>query len=72
MTGHAIQARVYAEDPKRFFPSPGTLREFAPPVARAIRVETGYADGRDVTPHYDPMLAKVIVRGATAPRPSTG
>jgi acetyl-CoA carboxylase biotin carboxylase subunit len=63
--GHAIQARVYAEDPKRFLPSPGTLREFAPPVARAIRVETGYAAGRDVTPHYDPLLAKVIARGAS-------
>jgi acetyl-CoA carboxylase biotin carboxylase subunit len=64
-TGHAIQARVYAEDPKRFLPSPGRLREFAPPVAREIRVDTGYAAGREVTPHYDPLLAKVIARGAT-------
>ncbi len=60
--GHAIQARVYAEDPKRFLPSPGTLREFAPPSGDGIRVETGYAAGRDVTPHYDPLLAKVIAR----------
>ena len=64
LCGHAVQARVYAEDPKRFLPSPGTLREFAPPAARAIRVETGYAAGREVTPHYDPLLAKVIARGA--------
>jgi acetyl-CoA carboxylase biotin carboxylase subunit len=63
--GHAIQARVYAEDPRRFLPSPGTLREFAPPVADGIRVETGYAAGRDVTPHYDPLLAKVIATDAT-------
>jgi acetyl-CoA carboxylase biotin carboxylase subunit len=59
--GHAIQARVYAEDPKTFFPSPGKLKVFRPPQDGTIRVETGYAEGRDVTPHYDPMIAKVIV-----------
>ncbi|HEX5129673.1 MAG TPA: biotin carboxylase N-terminal domain-containing protein [Usitatibacter sp.] len=63
--GHAIQARVYAEDPVRFLPSPGKLAEFAPPRAPSIRVETGYAAGREVTPHYDPLLAKVIAHGAT-------
>ena len=59
--GHAIQARVYAEDPRNFFPSPGTLKVFRPPQDAQVRVETGYAEGRDVTPHYDPMIAKVIV-----------
>jgi acetyl-CoA carboxylase biotin carboxylase subunit len=63
--GHAIQARVYAEDPKNFFPSPGKLMVFRPPEGEGIRVDTGYAEGRDVTPHYDPMIAKVIVRAAT-------
>ncbi len=63
--GHAIQARVYAEDPKNFFPSPGKLAVFRPPEGEGIRVDTGYAEGRDVTPHYDPMIAKVIVRAAT-------
>jgi acetyl-CoA carboxylase biotin carboxylase subunit len=63
--GHAIQARVYAEDPKNFFPSPGTLKVFRPPQDPAVRVETGYAEGRDVTPHYDPMIAKVIVHAET-------
>jgi acetyl-CoA carboxylase biotin carboxylase subunit len=63
--GHAIQARVYAEDPKNFFPSPGKLTVFRPPEGEGIRVDTGYAEGRDVTPHYDPMIAKVIVRAAT-------
>ena len=63
--GHAIQARVYAEDPKRFFPSPGTLSEFSPPAGAGVRVETGYARGREVTPHYDPLLAKVIVHADT-------
>ncbi|HYC37090.1 MAG TPA: biotin carboxylase N-terminal domain-containing protein [Usitatibacter sp.] len=63
--GHAVQARVYAEDPVRFLPSPGKLAEFAPPHGADVRVETGYAAGREVTPHYDPLLAKVIARGAT-------
>ena len=63
--GHGIQARVYAEDPKNFFPSPGKLTVFRPPEGEGIRVDTGYAEGRDVTPHYDPMIAKVIVHAAT-------
>ncbi|HSN20940.1 MAG TPA: biotin carboxylase N-terminal domain-containing protein, partial [Usitatibacter sp.] len=63
--GHAIQARVYAEDPKRFLPSPGKLAVFAPPSDPGIRVETGYAAGREVTPYYDPLLAKVIARAET-------
>jgi acetyl-CoA carboxylase biotin carboxylase subunit len=63
--GHAIQARVYAEDPKSFFPSPGTLKVFRPPQDPGVRVETGFAEGRAVTPHYDPMIAKVIVHAGT-------
>ena len=38
---------------------------FRPPQDKAIRIETGYAEGRDVTPYYDPMIAKVIVKGVT-------
>jgi acetyl-CoA carboxylase biotin carboxylase subunit len=60
VSGHAIQARVYAEDPKNFFPSPGRLKVFRPPQGPGIRVETGFAEGREITPHYDPMIAKVI------------
>lgn len=63
--GHAIQARVYAEDPVRFFPSPGPLKVFRPPLDGAVRVETGYAEGQTVTPHYDPLLAKIIVHAPT-------
>ena len=63
--GHALQARVYAEDPKNFYPSPGRLKVFRPPQDPEIRIETGYAEGRDVTPYYDPMIAKVIVKAAT-------
>ncbi|MFC4273850.1 acetyl-CoA carboxylase biotin carboxylase subunit [Achromobacter aloeverae] len=62
--GHAIEARVYAEDPVRFLPSPGTLARYAPPEGEGIRVETGYAEGSTVTPFYDPLLAKVIAHGA--------
>ena len=65
LRGHAIQARVYAEDPKRFFPSPGTLTVFRPPRDPSVRIETGYREGQTVTPHYDPLLAKVIVRADT-------
>ena len=63
--GHAIQARVYAEDPKNFFPSPGRLNVFRPPADGSVRVDTGFAEGRDVTPHYDPMIAKVIAHAPT-------
>jgi acetyl-CoA carboxylase biotin carboxylase subunit len=70
--GHAIQARVYAEDPKNFFPSPGKLKVFRPPQDPRVRIETGYAEGQDVTPHYDPMIAKVIVRADTRERAVDG
>jgi len=65
MDGHAIQARVYAEDSKRFFPSPGPLQRFRPPRGEGIRVETGYREGQQVTAHYDPLLAKVIAHAPT-------
>jgi acetyl-CoA carboxylase biotin carboxylase subunit len=68
LNGHAIEARVYAEDPKRFFPSPGKLDVFRPPASESVRVETGYCEGLEVTPHYDPLLAKVIVKRATRDR----
>ena len=62
--GHAIEARVYAEDPVRFFPSPGLLTRFIAPRGEGIRVETGFAQGCRVTPYYDPLVAKVIAHGA--------
>ena len=63
--GHAIQVRVYAEDPKTFFPSPGRLEVFRPPYDRSIRIDTGFKEGQEVTPFYDPMLAKVIVQAGS-------
>jgi acetyl-CoA carboxylase, biotin carboxylase subunit len=64
VTGHALQMRIYAEDPVRFLPSPGMLDVFALPDEAGIRVETGYAQGCRVTPYYDPLLAKLIVHGS--------
>jgi acetyl-CoA carboxylase biotin carboxylase subunit len=62
--GHALEFRVYAEDPVKFFPSPGPLNVFAPPSGPGVRLDAGYAQGNVVTPHYDPMIAKLIVSGA--------
>lgn len=60
--GHAIEVRVYAEDPdKRFMPQPGTLQTFDFPERSQVRVDTGYRPGDVVTPFYDPLLAKLIV-----------
>ena len=65
MNGFAVEARVYAEDPVRHFPSTGRLSVFRPPRMHGVRVETGYAEGQRVTPFYDPLLAKVIGSGPT-------
>jgi acetyl/propionyl-CoA carboxylase alpha subunit len=65
-TGHAIEARVYAENPaKNFMPSPGPLTRFKVPQLADLRFETGYREGNRVTPFYDPMLMKVIAHGPT-------
>jgi acetyl-CoA carboxylase, biotin carboxylase subunit len=62
--GHAIEVRIYAEDPIRFLPSPGPLRVFRPPSPRpGLTMDVGYAEGDTVTPFYDPMLALVIAHG---------
>jgi acetyl/propionyl-CoA carboxylase alpha subunit len=64
--GHAVEARVYAEDPgKKFAPQPGHLAKLVWPAgAPDLRVETGVTEGLDVTPYYDPLLAKVVAHGA--------
>jgi acetyl/propionyl-CoA carboxylase alpha subunit len=62
--GHAIEARVYAEDPGRgFLPQPGRIEALAWPSGEGIRVDSGVAAGLEVTSHYDPMLAKIIAYG---------
>ena len=65
MNGHAVEVRIYAEDPVRHFASTGRLSVFRPPRMHGVRVETGYVEGQMVTPYYDPLLAKVIGTGST-------
>ncbi|MDP8993727.1 MAG: acetyl/propionyl/methylcrotonyl-CoA carboxylase subunit alpha [Pseudomonadota bacterium] len=62
--GHAMEARLYAEDPAHeFLPSTGRLDHFVLP--RGVRIDTGVEEGDRIGPHYDPMIAKLIARGAT-------
>ena len=66
INGHAIEARLYAEDvTSGFVPVAGTVHRFRVPKIPGIRVDTGIADGSEVAIYYDPMLAKVIAHGAT-------
>ncbi len=64
LRGHAIEARLYAEDPRTGLPATGQLLAYAPPEGPGIRLDGGVAAGDDVSMYYDPMLAKLIV---TAP-----
>ena len=64
LTGHAVEARVYAEDTAAgFLPSTGRLLAYEPPAGPGVRVDGGIAAGLDVGPHYDPMLAKIVAHG---------
>jgi len=65
VSGHAIEARIYAEDPRRdFLPATGRLLHLAfPPQSADVRVDTGVEQGGEITPWYDPMIAKLIVHG---------
>jgi acetyl-CoA carboxylase, biotin carboxylase subunit len=62
-SGHALELRIYAEDSKRFLPSPGTISEWDEPAGPGVRVDAGYAAGNTVTPFYDPLLAKLCLHG---------
>ena len=65
MQGHAIEARIYAEDPERgFLPSIGTLVHLVPPrTSSNVRVDTGVRAGDAISPYYDPMIAKLVCHG---------
>ena len=63
--GHAIEVRIYAENPTTFFPSPGTITALELPVGEGIRHECGVETGSVVTPFYDPMISKLVVWGET-------
>jgi acetyl-CoA carboxylase, biotin carboxylase subunit len=62
--GHALELRIYAEDPVRFLPGPGKITEWSEPEGDGVRVDAGYTLGNTVTPFYDPLLAKLCVHGA--------
>ena len=64
--GHALEVRVYAEDPlNNFLPSVGTLERYRLPSGPGIRVDGGYTEGMEVPIYYDPMLAKLVVHAPT-------
>ena len=63
--GWAVEARVYAEDPDRgFLPSTGRLRRYRPPTGEGLRLDSGVAEGDEITVFYDPMIAKLCAHGA--------
>jgi 3-methylcrotonyl-CoA carboxylase alpha subunit len=64
--GHAVEARLYAEEPERgFLPSTGKLHALRLPSGEGIRIDSGVIEGGEVTPFYDPMIAKIIAHGPT-------
>ena len=62
--GHAIECRVNAENPETFMPSPGKVGDYHPPGGLGVRVDSGLYSGYTVPPHYDSMIAKLIVHGS--------
>ena len=65
ITGHAFECRLNAEDPTNFMPSPGTISQYHPPGGLGVRVDTHIYNGYTVPPHYDSMIAKLVVGGNT-------
>src|SRR5690606_33479698 len=64
LRGHAVEARLYAEDPARdWAPQTGRLHRLS--VPDSVRLDTGYTDGDDIGVHYDPLLAKVVAHAPT-------
>jgi acetyl-CoA carboxylase biotin carboxylase subunit len=63
--GHAIECRVYAEDPVKFLPSPGTISSLRVPSGPGIRDDSGVTEGSVISVHYDPMISKLCTWGET-------
>ena len=66
--GHAVECRIYAEDPETLLPSPGSVDVLETPEEEWLRLDTGVAGGDDVPHYYDPLMAKLIVHGASRPQ----
>ena len=65
ITGHAIECRVYAEDPERLLPQSGRLLRYREPAGDGIRIDSGVVQGQQITVHYDPLIAKLIAHAPT-------
>lgn len=63
--GHAIEARINAEDPRTLIPSPGLIESYHPPGGHGVRVDSAVYSGYTVPPYYDSLIAKLIVKGQT-------
>jgi acetyl-CoA carboxylase, biotin carboxylase subunit len=66
--GHAVECRVYAEDPVKFLPSPGRITHLRVPDGPYIRNDSGCYEGAEIPVHYDPMISKLVVWGEDRPR----
>ena len=66
--GHAVECRIYAEDPETLLPSPGSVDVLETPNEEWLRLDTGVAGGDDVPHYYDPLMAKLIVHGESRPQ----
>lgn len=64
-SGHSIECRINAEDPFTFMPSPGQVKDYHTPGGLDVRVDSGLYSGYHIPPHYDSMIAKLIVHGKT-------
>ena len=62
-SGHAIECRINAEDPRTFVPSPGTITHYHPPGGLGVRVDSGVYQGYKIPPYYDSLIGKLIVHG---------
>lgn len=66
LSGHSVEARLYAEDPARgFLPSTGRLHALRFPTVDGVRIDSGVEEGQEISPFYDPMLAKIIAHAST-------